>query len=260
MAAGRSSIDLSDDLTPSSPVRTDIQPTGQRQTSDSVSWRKSGKKKKKRRKSFEDRGADFNLSQAFDRISERVNRRNDWILKVKSSSQERFSGLYQENNPASIASRIRSLESKLNVTLNMLQSGRRALAHDETLQQTALAEFESASDALEFRETELMRARRELRSTRAQLTALEGKLALELIEARKGFEEKSKKLNETMNVLKRMCTVRVVWPNPASEVLLTGSFDGWTSRMKLQKSSAGVFVTSLQLYPGRYEMDLRTMY
>lgn len=137
MAAGLSSIDLSDDLTPSSPVRTDIQPTGQRQTSDSVSWRKSGKKKKKRRKSFEDRGADFNLSQAFDRISERVNRRNDWILKVKSSSQERFSGLYQENNPASIASRIRSLESKLNVTLNMLQSGRRALAHDETLQQIA---------------------------------------------------------------------------------------------------------------------------
>ena len=41
-------------------------------------------------------------------------------------------------------------------------------------------EIEEASDALEFRETELLSKRRELREARAKLTVTEGKLALQL--------------------------------------------------------------------------------
>jgi len=46
-----------------------------------------------------------------------------------------------------------------------------------------------------------------------------------------------------------------MWANPASEVLLVGSFDGWTSQRKLERTSErGMFTLNLRLYPGRYEI------
>ena len=39
------------------------------------------------------------------------------------------------------------------------------------------------------------------------------------------------RLDEVEKALSELRTVSVVWPNPASEVLLTGSFDGWTSQV-----------------------------
>ena len=44
----------------------------------------------------------------------------------------------------------------------------------------SLHEIEEASDELEFRETELLRKRRELREAQAKLTVSEGKLSLQL--------------------------------------------------------------------------------
>lgn len=198
------------------------------------------------------------MNQTVDRIKEKVNRRKDWLRKVKLTSHKKSDGMQGDrNNDAPISCRIHVLEAELISTLNMLQSGRHAFAHDNKSKQihnVAITEIEEASDALEFCETELMNKCRELRKVRAQLTGSEGKLALELMEARKSIEEKDKRLVEAMKVLKMMHTARIVWPNPASEVFLSGSFDGWTSRRKMQKSSAGVFVTALQLYPGCYEI------
>lgn len=231
-------------------------PTGG-QSSDIILRATKGNKKR-RRKSSRDGSADATVNQAIDLINKKVNRRNDWLIKVKSSSRKKSDGLQQyEDSNIPIAFRIRGLEAELHSTLNMLQSERHALAHYDKSKQKhniALTEFEEASDALEFRETELMNKRRELRTARAQLTASKGKLALELMEVGKSIEDKDKQLDEAMQVLKMMRTARIVWPNPALEVLLSGSFDGWTSQRRMQKSSAGVFVTALQLYPGRYEI------
>ncbi|MCO5571900.1 hypothetical protein L7F22_025649 [Adiantum nelumboides] len=115
-------------------------------------------------------------------------------------------------------------------------------------------ELEEVSDALEFCETEILNKRRELRTARAQQTALEGKLALELMEFRRIMEEKDKQLERAMQVLRTLRTARIVWPNPGREVFLAGSYDGWASWKRMEKSSAGVFVTTIQLYPGQYQI------
>lgn len=45
------------------------------------------------------------------------------------------------------------------------------------------------------------------------------------------MEENQKKLDEAQRVLCGLRNISVVWPNPASEVLFAGSFDGWSSKV-----------------------------
>ena len=52
-------------------------------------------------------------------------------------------------------------------------------------------------------------------------------------ELQRNIEDKDKRLNEAISVLKTMRTARIVWPNPAVDVFLAGSFDGWTSQVAL---------------------------
>ncbi|KAM3294808.1 hypothetical protein ACQJBY_037594 [Aegilops geniculata] len=110
------------------------------------------------------------------------------------------------------------------------------------------------SDDWEFEETKVMHAQEELRTIRAKIAVLEGKVALEIIEKNKIIEEKQTRLDEVEKALSELRTVSVVWPNPASEVLLTGSFDGWTSQRRMEQSESGIFSYNLRLYPGRYEI------
>ncbi|XP_047088260.1 protein FLOURY ENDOSPERM 6, chloroplastic-like [Lolium rigidum] len=110
------------------------------------------------------------------------------------------------------------------------------------------------SDDWEFEETKVMHAQEELRSIRAKIAVLEGKMALEIIEKNKIIEEKQMRLDEVEKALSELRTVCIVWPNPASEVLLTGSFDGWTSQRRMERSERGIFSLNLRLYPGRYEI------
>ncbi|KAJ7943536.1 5'-AMP-activated protein kinase subunit beta-2 [Quillaja saponaria] len=58
-------------------------------------------------------------------------------------------------------------------------------------------------------------------------------------------------LRVTLQLLRTAC---IVWPNSASEVLLAGSFDGWVTQRKMEKSNTGIFSVSLKLYPGKYEI------
>jgi hypothetical protein len=87
-----------------------------------------------------------------------------------------------------------------------------------------------------------MQAQEELRSIRAKIAVLEGKMALEIIEKNKIIEEKQRRLDEAEKALSELRTVYIVWSNPASEVLLTGSFDGWTSQVNISTSSRLPFV------------------
>ena len=116
------------------------------------------------------------------------------------------------------------------------------------------------SDDWEFEETKVMQAQEELRSIRAKIAVLEGKMALEIMyalkinhlcfifhlipsnliyyniygiisERNKIIEDKQRRLDEVQKALSELRTVCIMWANPASEVLLVGSFDGWTSQV-----------------------------
>ncbi|MCL7051950.1 hypothetical protein MKW94_020242 [Papaver nudicaule] len=154
-----------------------------------------------------------------------------------------------------IRSRLQHLELELSSALSVLSSRTEPadiVVSDEGSR--ALPEgMHELSDAWEFQETEIMTARDKLRSTRAKLAVLEGRMSLAIIEARKVVELKQKKIDEARKALFHLRSACIVWPNSASEVLLTGSFDGWSNQRKMEKSSSGIFSLSLMLYPGRYE-------
>ena len=59
----------------------------------------------------------------------------------------------------------------------------------------------------------------------------------DISERNKIIEEKQMRLEEVEKALSELRTVCIVWPNPASEVLLTGSFDGWTSQVSAYSKS-----------------------
>ncbi|XVE92559.1 hypothetical protein REPUB_Repub01dG0108100 [Reevesia pubescens] len=110
------------------------------------------------------------------------------------------------------------------------------------------------SDAWEFQENEIMNAQDKLRSIRARFVVLEWKMALAIIDAQKTVEEKQKRIDDARRALQLLRTACIVWPNSGSEVLLAGSFDGWATKRKMEKSSTGVFSVRLKLYPGKYEI------
>ncbi|CAL9195645.1 unnamed protein product [Musa hybrid cultivar] len=149
--------------------------------------------------------------------------------------------------------RLQHLESDLASALHLLTSRADAGTAGKG-QQISTDELHSLSDAWEFQETEIVSAQDKLRSTRARMAALEGKMALEIIEAKKLMEEKKKRVDAAQNALSLLQTVCIVWPNSASEVLLAGSFDGWNSQRRMESSGWGIFSLYLKLYPGRYEI------
>ncbi|KAG8097808.1 hypothetical protein GUJ93_ZPchr0013g35974 [Zizania palustris] len=104
------------------------------------------------------------------------------------------------------------------------------------------------SDDWEFEETKVMHAQKELRSIRAKIAVLEGKMALEIIEKNKIIEEKQRRLDEAEKALSELRTVYIVWSNPASEVLLTGSFDGWTSQVSIFSYFYIAFLNGMLLF------------
>ncbi|GBG77020.1 hypothetical protein CBR_g23347 [Chara braunii] len=140
----------------------------------------------------------------------------------------------------SISDRIRNLEQKLQDMKDW---------RTETPE-----ELGAASDLLEFQEDDILEMQAAVRSTRAELASLEGRMATEIREAWRLLDEKEKQLEDMELAIGELRSVRIVWPSPAIDVELAGSFNGWTQRFKMKKSEDGVFSVTLQLYPGRYEM------
>ncbi|KAJ6845034.1 uncharacterized protein M6B38_290090 [Iris pallida] len=185
-------------------------------------------------------------------LNEKMSKEAQSVSKV---GDKRLYGSYdaKENGQNQLQVRLKHLESELSSTLHLLRSGTNGcICHKG--QDSSLEELHMLLDAWEFKETEIMRARNKLRSTRAKLAVLEGKMALEIIKAQKMMGENRKRFDAAKKALRLLRSVCIVWPNSASEVLLAGSFDGWTSQRRMERSKAGIFSLQLKLYPGRYEI------
>ncbi|PIA62477.1 hypothetical protein AQUCO_00200469v1 [Aquilegia coerulea] len=169
-----------------------------------------------------------------------------------ANSRKQLDFDYKENGHNDIRSCLQHLESELDSVLHLLSSQTDMVDSDKG-KKKSIEESHSLSDAWEFRETKIMKARDKLRSLRAQLAVVEGKMALRIIEAQKQVEVKQRKIHVAREALSLLRTTCIIWPNSASEVLLVGSFDGWTSQRKMQQTSPGIFSLYLKLYPGRYE-------
>ncbi|GMP94144.1 hypothetical protein CsSME_00043706 [Camellia sinensis var. sinensis] len=155
-------------------------------------------------------------------------------------------------NHKEIRTRLQQMELELSSALHLLRSKSEELVFKEGHETSN--DLWKLSDAWEFQENEIMSAQDRLRSIRAKLAVLEGKMALAIIDAQKTVEEKQKRIHGARSALQLLHTTCIVWPNAASEVLLSGSFDGWTTQRKMEKSKTGIFSACLKLYPGRYEI------
>ncbi|KAL6190009.1 hypothetical protein ACLB2K_036410 [Fragaria x ananassa] len=158
-----------------------------------------------------------------------------------------------------VRSRMQHLESELSSVLHYLRSKTSNVAPKEMGMITPGDESSSddlrkLSDVWEFQENEIMHAQNKLRSTRAKLAVLEGKMAMAIIDVQKKVELKQKRVNDARRALRLLRTALIVWTNSASEVLLAGSYDGWATQRKMERSSTGIFSVSLKMYPGRYEI------
>ncbi|XVF82493.1 hypothetical protein PTKIN_Ptkin16aG0053300 [Pterospermum kingtungense] len=177
-------------------------------------------------------------------------------IREKSSELDRRKGTYaseKETNRDEIQSRLEHLKLELSSVLQSLMSN-----VDEILSLegdgSSHENLHKLSDAWEFQENEIMNAQDKLRSIRARLVVFEGKMALAIIDLRKTLEEKQRRIDDARRALQLLRTACIVWPNSASEVLLAGSFDGWATKRKMEKSSTGVFSLRLKLNPGKYEI------
>ncbi|XP_061351953.1 protein PTST homolog 2, chloroplastic [Gastrolobium bilobum] len=181
------------------------------------------------------------------------------ILKISEFSCESINretglgSLGRNANHNDIKSRIQHLESELSSVLDLLRSSTDKVTM-QMEQKSSSDDLAELSDAWEFQENEIMNAQDRLRSIRANLAVLEGKMALAIMDAHKIVKEKQERINNARRALQTLKTTCVVWPNTASEVFLAGSFDGWSTQRKMEKLSTGLFSVCLQLYPGKYEI------
>lgn len=176
----------------------------------------------------------------------------DDVFTIKENSYE-APERWIYNNHNDIRTRLQHLELELSSTLRSLKSKSQEFSSKEVLSRSP-SDLQKFSDAREFQENDIINAQKRLRSTRAKLAILEGKMVLALTDAEKLLEEKQKRIDGASKALQFLRTTRIVWHNSASEVLLTGSFDGWTTQRKMEKLRTGVFSLSLKLYPGSYEI------
>ncbi|KAJ6903996.1 hypothetical protein NC651_021224 [Populus alba x Populus x berolinensis] len=183
----------------------------------------------------------------------------DEILETKEGSSETVSRS-PENcsdggiNQNQVRSRIRDLELELSSVLQALKSNTGESLSQKVDNGSSSGDFLKLSDSWEFQENEIMNAQDKLRSIRAKLAVLEGKMALAIIDAQKFVEEKQKRIDDASRALQLLRAACIVWPSSASEVFLSGSFDGWATQRRMEKSSVGIFSLYLKLYPGRYEI------
>uniref|UniRef100_A0A804KI54 AMP-activated protein kinase glycogen-binding domain-containing protein n=1 Tax=Musa acuminata subsp. malaccensis TaxID=214687 RepID=A0A804KI54_MUSAM len=124
---------------------------------------------------------------------------------------------------------LQHLEADLSSALWLVRSRANGVVSHKH-QGNSIDELHRPSDAWEFQETEIVNARDKLQSVRAKLAILEGNLSFKIMEARKVMEERQKRIDAAQNALHLLRMAYIVWPNSASEVLLAGSFDGWTEK------------------------------
>ncbi|XP_019106080.1 protein PTST homolog 2, chloroplastic isoform X2 [Beta vulgaris subsp. vulgaris] len=151
-----------------------------------------------------------------------------------------------------LKNRLQHLEVELSSALRSLRSNISELSGKA--KEHLPEDLSELSDVSEFQETEIMNAQDKLRTLRAKLAVLDGKMSLAIMDAQKILDEKQKRIDDARRALQLLRTTCIVWPNSGSEVLLAGSFDGWATQRKMTRSSTGIFSVCLKLYPGKYEI------
>ncbi|GER32137.1 5'-AMP-activated protein kinase subunit beta-2 [Striga asiatica] len=159
---------------------------------------------------------------------------------------------YKQLDHEQIRTHLQQLESELNTALYSLRSKRKENISEEVSGRPS--DLQDLYDTWEFQENDVMSAKERLRSIRVKLAVLEGKMALAINDAQKAVEMKQKRIDGARKALRLLRNTCIVWHSSASEVFLAGSFDGWTSQRKLEKSRTGIFSICLMLYPGRHEI------
>ncbi|KAK4376743.1 hypothetical protein RND71_003039 [Anisodus tanguticus] len=154
----------------------------------------------------------------------------DDVFTIKENSYE-APERWIYNNHNDIRTRLQHLELELSSTLHSLRSKSQEFSSKEVLGRSP-SDLQKLSDEREFQENDVINAQKRLRSIRAKFAILEGKMALALTDADKVLQEKQKRIDGARNALQFLRTTQIVWHNSASEVLLTGSFDGWTTQIK----------------------------
>ncbi|KAI3744542.1 hypothetical protein L1987_57625 [Smallanthus sonchifolius] len=114
-------------------------------------------------------------------------------------------------------------------------------------------ELQRFSVTWEFHENENLNVKDRLKTTCAELAVLEGKFTSSVIDAQKKVKKKQRRTNAGCRSLQLLRYICIIWHDSASKVLLAGSVDGWTTQRKMERSEAGVFSLSLNLYSGRYK-------
>jgi hypothetical protein len=97
--------------------------------------------------------------------------------------------------------------------------------------------WKQVSDSLEFREDEMEKAARDLRSTQAELRVLEDTISSGSLGGLHTVDEilADPKIPEgvpPVSVSTRL--VRVVWPHQGTDVELTGSFNDWKEKVSVE--------------------------
>ncbi|CAO2829154.1 unnamed protein product [Amaranthus hypochondriacus] len=159
---------------------------------------------------------------------------------------------YRETTQGDLKARLQHLEVELLSALRSLRSN--SIDLSGKAKEHLSEDLRQLSDVSEFQENEIMNAQDKLRSLRAKLAVIEGKMALAIVDAQNILDEKQKRINDARIALQLLRTTCIVWPNSGSEVLLAGSFDGWSTQRKMTRSSTGIFSLCLKLYPGKYEI------
>ncbi|XP_074296093.1 protein PTST homolog 2, chloroplastic isoform X1 [Silene latifolia] len=166
---------------------------------------------------------------------------------------QNLDSLVRELSEVDVKNRLHYLKLELSSAICALRSNATDLS-EKAEEHVSEEDLRQISDASEFHETEIMHTQDKLRSMRAKLTILEGKMALAIIDAQKILDEKQKRIDDARLALQLLRTTCIVWPNSGSEVLLAGSFDGWSTQRKMERTSSGIFSLYLKLYPGQYEI------
>ncbi|CAN6881395.1 unnamed protein product [Brassica oleracea] len=172
-----------------------------------------------------------------------------------SNGKDKTASYSEDINTTHIKSRLQNLQSELSSVLQSLRSPPPDEVGTSKDSEIKSGNLENLNDDWEFKENEIIYAQNKLRSTRAKLAVLEGKMSMAIIDAQRIVREKQRKIDHARRALRLLRTASIVWPNSASEVLLTGSFDGWsTQQRKMKKAQNGVSSLTLKLYPGKYQI------
>ncbi|OEL27462.1 hypothetical protein BAE44_0011522 [Dichanthelium oligosanthes] len=167
--------------------------------------------------------SDFEAAEVLPTESGRLSRHDELDIALAQNDFHRSSnGVAVSDYPSDgvdserdeIHSRLQSLELDLSAALKTLRSRFDKVLTDMSNNNGATV-LDDISDDWEFEETKL----------------LYNNIYDTISERNKIIEDKQRRLDEVEKALSELRTVCIMWANPASEVLVVGSFDGWTSQV-----------------------------